>query len=173
MKNNLDINTASAVLTAGPAGSEAHTGAPVSLEFFILNHKPGDDVDVVCQDHSNPETVGHHLVQQLMAAFAIAEDGHVHVGLIHPEALPFTEPLFTACAEIGVTYYFGSAAIHPLGAGSSPVITAREDRTHWEVVQEPPAKIRLVSLYVLRDGHLSRVCTKPARGYCDKEAHTN
>ncbi|MDP2322434.1 MAG: hypothetical protein Q8N51_00195 [Gammaproteobacteria bacterium] len=165
-------DTASAVEIAGPAGSEALTGTPLLLEHLLRNSNHRTHEGDTFANAGQDETGGHRLVRMLRQAYALVEDGHVHVGLIYPESRAFIEPLVSSAEEVAVVYEYGAAWIHTQVTGSQPIIESRGDSTDWDFVQEHPSKVRLFSLYVLRDGRLNKICTKPARGYYDKEEHT-
>lgn len=160
---NGKIDTASAVETAGIAGSETLSGTPLILERLLQNcsHRTHerDTFAHAGQDEAN----GQRLVRVLREAYALVEDGHVHVGLIYPESRSFIEPLLSLAEELAVVYEFGAAWVYAGAPGSTPTITSRGDSTDWDFVKEHPSKIRQVSVYALQNGRLQKLCTKPAR----------
>lgn len=176
MKSHDDRNepahaTASAVETAGSAGSEGLSAAPAILEWLLHDCPHRSLEQRTFANGAVNEGGGERLVRMLREAYAIVEEGHVHLGLIYPEARSFIEPLLSAADELAVVYEYGVAWIHTAPPGFPPIIESRGDGTIWDFVDEHPSKIRQVSVYVMQNGRLTNICTKPARGYFDEEAH--
>lgn len=171
-KNEPDNDTASAVEAAGTAGSEALSGTPLILEGFLRNCSHREHKRDTFADAALNEDLGRRLVRVLRQAYALVENGHVHVGLIYPESRSFIEPMLTVAEELPVVYEFGAAWIYAAAADAAPIIESRSDCTDWDFAEEHPSKISQVSVYVMQNGRLTKLCTKPARGYYDKEEHT-
>lgn len=149
------------VIATGKAGREAPTGVPSSLEFFLQNHKR---VAAGCH------RTGYDLVRELFGAIAIVKDGHVHIGLLHPDALAFVGARITAATEMGVVYHYGAAWIHAKEGGATPVLIAGVDHTAWDFTAEHPTRIRRASFYYLGHDGLKLFATKPAQGvYADED----
>jgi hypothetical protein len=96
------------------------------------------------------------------------EDGHVHVGLLSPYFLPALQPRLLDAKEVGVGYEYGAAYIYTAHS-DQPLLRNDASMTAWDFVQEHPSEITKFSLYVLRDGQLAEICTRPAKGFYSEE----
>ncbi len=154
------METTVKVSNTGNAGREALTGVPLSAK----------DLKSLLCNRTSEEHTGYELKREFHGAFAIVEKGHVYVGILYPEVLPFVEPLIAVAKEIIVSYEDGVASIHAETTGSVPIIIVGDDRTVWDIVAEHPTAIRAVSFYVLDQDELKLVATKPARvSYVEQE----
>lgn len=171
MENITNDEAASATSSAGSTGSEAPEGAPANLEFFLQDHINNGHHVRHLENYGLPANAVQTVEYIGKDAFAIVEDGHIHIGLIHASAAKYIWPIFEATARLEVCYEYGGAWIHsPLMLLSWPLITATTEQTVWDCQDGAPCTITQASLYVLRNGRLEKLSTKPARSHYCKDA---
>ncbi|MBW7893725.1 MAG: hypothetical protein H3C27_01325 [Opitutaceae bacterium] len=171
MKANHNHEAAAAVLSAGSTGSEALAGAPATLESILQDHINNRYHVQTLENYGLPANAVQTVDLVGKDAFAIVEDGHIHVGLIHADAAMYVLPIFEASAQLEVCYEYGGAWIHsPLMQPSWPLITATTEQTVWDYKDGAPSIITQASLYVLRRGRMEKLSTKPARSHYCKDA---
>lgn len=112
-------------------------------------------------------------IHKMMEAYAVVEDGHLHLGLIYPDSLDLIGSIFAATDQVVVVYDHGGVRVHtPLLGTSMPLITTACERTAWDEFQrEIPGNITQATLYKLQDGkgRMEMRCTKPARSVMAKD----
>lgn len=170
MKTTINPEVASATSAAGSTGSEAREGAPATLESILQDHINNRYHVQTLENYGLPADAVQTVDLVGKDAFAIVEDGHIHVGLIHAHAAKYIWPIFEATDRLEVCYEYGGAWIHsPLMQQSWPLITATTEQTVWDFKDVAPCTITQASLYVLRNGRMVKLSTKPARSHYRKD----
>lgn len=165
MKINPDYNAAATAATfAGPAGSEALTGALDLLKTILLDEATAKEDHPEWFPYGIADCDMQMATDLLRQAYAVVENGHIHIGLINSQAVMFITRLFDTAKEVTVVAECAGAMIEIPLMGSDPLIIVSDDKIAWDFVAEPPSTIKRASIYFVEHGQFQMVATRPVRG---------